>query len=72
MDWQMGLVAAIVAAAVVYLGRQAWRSWRGAKSGCGGGCSCGTKKGRSTGDGSNVTMVPVEQLTLRRHSDGRA
>jgi hypothetical protein len=65
MPWQMPLVLLVIAAAAVYLARQTWRSWTGTKSGgCGGGCGCSKATATESKDG--VTLVPVEQVTLRR------
>ena len=69
LDWQVLLVLAVVAAAAAYLGRQAWRTWRGSKTGCGGGCGCGTKT-TAAAKPNGVTLIPAEQLTLRRRSGG--
>ena len=66
MDWQVLLVFPVVAAAAGYLGRQAWRSWRGGRGGCGGGCGCGKKSPAPGAGADGVTLIPVEQLTLRR------
>ena len=70
MDWQVYLVFLIVAAAAGYLGRQAWRSWRGRPGGCGG-CGCGKKSTAPASGPDRVTIIPVEQLTLRRKDLGR-
>ncbi len=68
LDWQVLLVLAVVAAAACYLARQAYRTWRASKAGCGGGCGCGTK---TTGAKQpDVTLIPTEQLTVRRHPGG--
>src|SRR5262245_56046341 len=37
MDWQLTLVAILIALAAGYVLRQGWRSWRASKN-CGGGC----------------------------------
>jgi hypothetical protein len=71
MDWQVYLVLPIVAAAAGYLGRQAWRSWRGARGGCGGGCGCAKKSAAPAAGSDRVTIIPVEQLTMRRKDLGR-
>jgi len=64
MYLQLILVGLIVLAAVVYLGRQSWRAWRGSASGCGGGCpKCPTTSAPAA---EKVVHIPVEQLTLRR------
>lgn len=61
MDWQLGLVLLIVVCAAWYLGRQTWRTWAGSKTGCGGGCDCGSK----TVSPGQETLIPPEQLSLR-------
>jgi hypothetical protein len=70
-DWQMLLVVPIVAAAAGYLGRQAWRSWRGGRSGCGGGC-CGKNSPASAARPAQMTLIPADQLILRRKDFGRS
>jgi len=64
MDYQLLAVALIVVAAFGYLARRAWRTWAGRKSGCGGGCSCGPKEPVN----GQISLIPPEQLTLRRRS----
>jgi hypothetical protein len=64
MIWQPLAVAIIVLAATVYLVWQSWRTWFGAKSGCGGGCHCAAKKNAVTGN-SPATLVSVDELTER-------
>jgi hypothetical protein len=68
-DWQIFLVLAVVAAAAAYLGRQAWRTWRASKTGCAGGCGCGTKAAPAA-KSDGVTLIPADQLTLRRRTGG--
>jgi hypothetical protein len=60
MNWQLLLVALIVAGAALYLGRQTWRTWSGKKAGCGGGCGCAP-----TAAGGSSTIIPPDELTLR-------
>jgi hypothetical protein len=38
VDWQLAAVGLIVAGAVGYLARSAWKTWAGGKTGCGSGC----------------------------------
>ena len=66
MVWQLVIVAVIVAAAAWYIARATWRTWSGRKSGCGGGCGCGSK----TAAEQKGTVIPVEQITLRRRGPG--
>jgi hypothetical protein len=61
MDWQLLLVGVLVGLALVYLGRQTLRTWRGKSSGCGS-CKCGPAKTDATQD----TLIPIDQVTLRR------
>jgi hypothetical protein len=65
MDWQLPFVLVILALAVLYLGRAAWRTWNGAKGGCGGGCGCKTGSDAAGQSDSQPKIIPVEQLTLR-------
>jgi hypothetical protein len=65
MDWQLLAVGLLVAGAVAYLGRSAWRTWAGVKGGCGGGCGC-AKGSAPAADSARGTLIPVEQITLRR------
>jgi hypothetical protein len=59
MDWQLPVVLVVVTAAACYLAARVWRGLR-RKTGCGGSCGCAGKPRPP------VTIVPVEQLTLRR------
>jgi hypothetical protein len=56
VDWQLPLVILAVAVAAGYLGRRAWRTWKG--RGCGG---CGAAKAESS-----VTLVPADELRFRK------
>jgi hypothetical protein len=64
MGWQLPLVLLIVAVAASYLVWQVWRSWRGSRSGCAGGCGCA--KNAAPASSPNVTLIPADQLTIRR------
>jgi hypothetical protein len=64
MDWQLLLVAVFVVLSLVYLGRQTLRTWRGKGAGCGG-CQCATKSNGTKATAAD-TLIPVEQLKLRR------
>ena len=63
MNWQLPIVVMIVLAAVAYLARRTWRSLTGRKAGGCGGCGC-ARAPESTG-----TLIPAEQLRLRRRED---
>ena len=64
MDWQLLVVAVVVTAAAAYLARRAWRRWAGGKAGGCGGCVCAkVPPAETNGQG---TLIPAEQLTLRR------
>lgn len=65
MDWQLLLVGVLVALALIYLGRQTLRAWRGPGAGCGG-CKCATPS-KTTNAKAADTLIPIEQLKLRRH-----
>ena len=63
MDWQLLLVIALVMLALLYLGRQMLRSWRGKGAGCGG-CKCSGSTPTATS--TPETLIPVDQVRLRR------
>jgi hypothetical protein len=65
MDWQLPLVALIVAVALAYLARQTWRTWSGGKGGCGKTCACTGATAAPPGDADRVTLIPADRLTLR-------
>ena len=70
MDWQLALTAVIVLLATAYLGRRAWRTWRGRAAGCGA-CRCPgsspeNAEQRPAADG----LIPSEQLTARLRRPG--
>ncbi len=44
------LILLIVAVALSFVARRAWRTLRPAKAGCGDGCGCGTAATGATGD----------------------
>lgn len=63
MDWQLLLVVVLVMLALLYLGRQTLRTWRGKGAGCGG-CKCPSTT--STPRSTTETLIPLEQVKLRR------
>lgn len=72
MDWQLAAVGLIVAVAGAYLLRRSWRTWFGRKAGgCGSGCHCNTNGAAARGPAGQETLIPVEQLTLRRRGSGQ-
>jgi hypothetical protein len=66
MDWQLLLVGLLVAGAAGYLVRQTWRTWTVSKTSCGGGCDCGGKATAPTAGNGRATLIPPEQLSVRR------
>jgi hypothetical protein len=64
MEWQLLLVGVLVALALIYLGRQTLRTWRGQGAGCGA-CKCATPSKKTNGTAAD-TLIPIEQLKLRR------
>jgi len=70
MNWQLPLVALIIALSVTYLAFQSYRTWRGRKAGCGGGCSCATTPQKNPLPDGVVALIPIEELTLRRRPAG--
>jgi hypothetical protein len=63
MDWQLIPVTVVVVAAIAYLCRELYQSWRGQKAGCAGRCQCPNK--------DNITWIATDQLTLRRSPRNR-
>jgi hypothetical protein len=59
VDWQLALAAVLVAAAVAYLARRAWRTLA-RRGGCGG---CGAAPPAKEGE---RTIIPAEQVKLLR------
>jgi len=59
MNGQLAIVLLIVGVAVLYLGRQTWRTWSGKGKGCGKGCC------DSHPNPSETALIPSDQLTLR-------
>jgi len=70
MFWQYLLVGIVVLAAVAFLVRQSWRTWFGAKGGCGGGCSCPGKSADAAAGAAQPQskLVSVDELTARIRS----
>jgi hypothetical protein len=62
VDWQWPVVALAVTASAAYVVRGVLRSLAGRKSGCSGGCACPDKNARD----APKTLIPVEQVGLRR------
>jgi hypothetical protein len=65
MDWQLLVVGVVLLLALAYLGRRTLRAWRGAGAGCGE-CKCSSAAARPDRNGTPETLIPVEQLRLRR------
>lgn len=63
MDWQLLIVVVLVMLALLYLGRQTLRTWRGKGAGCGGCKHHGTT---NTMKATPETLIPLEQVKLRR------
>lgn len=63
MDWQLALVVVLIMLALLYLGRQTLRTWRGKGNGCGG-CKC--PGAANTANTPTETLIPLEQVKLRR------
>jgi hypothetical protein len=68
----MPVVLVLVAGAVLYLGRTALRTWSGAKTGCQSGCGCGPGKSAGADRGKAATLIPREQLTIRRRDPSQS
>ncbi len=64
MDWQLLLVIVLVMLALLYLGRQALRTWRGKGVGCGG-CKCPSTV-KTPNAAASDTLIPIDQVRLRK------
>jgi hypothetical protein len=62
VDWQLLLVVVLVVLALLYLGQQTLRAWRGQGAGCG---SCKCPSATKTPNAAE-TLIPIEQVRLRR------
>jgi hypothetical protein len=60
MAWQWAVVLACVLAATAYIARAAWQTWRPKAGSCGGGCGC------EAAESPRVTLIPVDQIKMRR------
>jgi hypothetical protein len=65
MIWQLTIVALIVAGAATYLFWKTWKTWRGSQQGCGGGCGCSKATSIPEKSPDSMTLIPVDQLTIR-------
>jgi len=64
MDWQLLLVIVLVMLALLYLGRQTLRMWRGKGAGCGG---CKRPSAAKTPNAAATeTLIPIDQVRLRK------
>jgi hypothetical protein len=71
MDWQLVLVAFIVTAAAIYLGRGLWRSLR-SRSPCSTGCHCQGQAEPAATQNGHTKIIPSEQLILRLRRGNRS
>lgn len=62
-DWQLAVVCVLVAAALIYVGRQTWRTWTGRGGGCGGKCGC--SKSNDDRLAKQTPIIPAEELMVR-------
>jgi len=70
VDWQLPVVVFLVSCAVLYLGRQAWRTFAGRKGSCGGGCGCASIKAAPSETGSGDVLISPADIGLRRKQPG--
>ena len=66
MEWQFLIVLLVVAGAVFYLAHSLWRSWSGVKGSCGGSCACGKGLAGERPATGESSLIPAEEVTLRR------
>jgi hypothetical protein len=65
VDGQLLIVGVLVLLALVYLGRQTLRSWRGKGAGFGN-CKCGSTSNASGSSAGSNTLISIDQVRLRR------
>ena len=68
MDPQLALSAIAIGGAAAYLAYRGWRTWRGLKTGCSGGCGCA--KTTPANEAKEPILIPSDQLVLRRRVEG--
>ncbi len=64
MEWQLAIVAMVIGAAALYLARSTWRTWRGTKGKCGGGCGC-SKVPSAAPTAEQPAFIPIETVKLK-------
>lgn len=64
MDLQLTMTLVAVVLAAGYLANRAWKTWKGRKQGCSGGCH--SKAESSSNLGKKTVLIPEEDLKLRR------
>ncbi len=69
MDWQLPLASFAIAAAAVYVSRQAWRTWTHKGKGCGGGCGSGCKSASPSTASAPSRLIPLDQIMVRRRRE---
>jgi hypothetical protein len=65
MDAQSVIAVICVALALVFLGRELWRTWHPAKDGCGG-CGCASRKTSLDGSDHARLELPMEPSAHRK------
>lgn len=62
MNWQLWVVVAVIAGAVVYLARLAWKTWAG-KPGCGNGCGgCAKPSAESASSTRRLALPQIRSM----------
>lgn len=64
MEWQLAIVAMLVGAAALYLAGSTWRTWRGTKGKCGGGCGC-SRASSAASITEQPKFIPIETIKLK-------
>jgi hypothetical protein len=63
IDYQILIVAILIAGASLYVGYRTWRTWAGSKKGgCGGGCGCSAGEKAKASNSGDKARIPLDQV----------
>ncbi len=66
VDLQLTIALSAVALAASYLGRRAWKTWKGRTQGCSEGCHGPAQVDSPSSLGQKTVLIPKEEVVLRR------
>jgi hypothetical protein len=71
MNWQLWATLAIILSASCYLAFRLYKSVRGRKAGCGGGCGCAPKENTQSSSAATDVFIPSNGIGLRKNDSAR-